>query len=143
LSREEVSMARRVAVAVTAASVLLVGFPAGAHDVALTPSVSRTKQPKGALEKGDQVVLIGKVSTSDPTCFAAVTVELVRTIQNVGERVLGTTTTNTQGKYWFKRRVRKDQRWFVRFDGFQSVVAGHSHTCGFAVSKGVRIRVAG
>jgi hypothetical protein len=136
-------MARRVAVSVTAAAFLLVGFPAGAHDVALTPSVSRTKVPKGALEKGDLVVLIGKVSTTDPTCYAGVTVELVRTIQNVGERVLGTTTTNSQGKYWFKRRVKKDQRWFVRFPGFQTVVAGHSHTCGLAVSKGVRIRIAG
>jgi hypothetical protein len=61
----------------------------------------------------------------------------------VGERVLGTTTTNSQGKYWFKRRVKKDQRWFVRFPGFQSVVAGHSHICGLNVSKGVRIRIAG
>ena len=136
-------MARRVAVAAVAASFLLVGFPAGAHDVALTPSVSRTKVPKGALEKGDLVVVIGKVGTTDPTCYDGVTVELVRTIQNVGERVLGTTTTNTQGKYWFKRRVKKNQRWFVRFPGFQFVVAGHSHTCGLAVSKGVRIRIAG
>lgn len=136
-------MARRVAVAVTAASFLLVGFPAGAHNVALTPSVSRTKVPKGALGKGDLVVVIGKVGTTDSTCYDGVTVELVRTIQNVGERVLGTTTTNAQGKYWFKRRVKKDQQWFVRFPGFQTVVTGHSHTCGLAVSKGVRIRIAG
>jgi hypothetical protein len=138
-------MTRRFAVAVTAASFLMAGFPGevSAHDVALTPSVSRTKVPKGALEKGDLVVVIGRVSTSDATCFAGVTVELVRTIQNVGERILEATTTNGQGKYWFKRRVGKDQRWFVRFPGFQSVVAGHSHTCGADVSKGIRIRIAG
>jgi hypothetical protein len=137
-------MARRVAVAVTAASFLLVGFPgpASPHDVALTPNVSRTKVPKGGLERGDLVVVIGRVSTTDPTCFAGVTAELVRVVQNVGERVLQVKTTSAEGEYWFKRRVRKDQRWFVRFPGFQSVVAGHSHTCGAAVSKGIRIRIA-
>ncbi|HEX5948323.1 MAG TPA: hypothetical protein VFZ45_02035 [Actinomycetota bacterium] len=136
-------MARRVAVAVTAASFLLVGLPGevGAHDVSLTPNVSRTKVPKGALERGDLVVVVGRVKTNDATCFGSVTVELVRVIQNVGERVLGTTTTNAQGKYWFKRRVKKDQRWFVRFPGFQVIETGHNHTCGAAVSKGVRIRI--
>jgi hypothetical protein len=136
-------MARRIAVAVTAASFLLVGFPgpASPHDVALTPNVSRTKVPKGGLERGDLVVVIGRVSTTDPTCFAGVTAELVRVVQNVGERVLQVKTTSAEGEYWFKRRVRKDQRWFVRFPGFQSVVAGHSHTCGVAASKGIRIRI--
>ena len=136
-------MTRRVAVALTAASFLIAGFPGevGAHDVALTPNVSRTKVPKGGLERGDLVVVIGRVKTSDPTCFAGVTVELVRTIQNAGERVLQVKPTNAEGEYWFKRRVRKDQRWFVRFPGFQSIVAGHSHTCGADVSKGIRIRV--
>jgi hypothetical protein len=136
-------MVRRIAVAATAASFLLVGVPAevGAHDVALTPNVSRTKVPKGGLERGDLVVVIGRVSTTDPTCFAGVTAELVRVIQNVGERVLQVKTTSAEGEYWFKRRVRKDQRWFVRFPGFQSVVAGHSHTCGAAASKGIRIRI--
>lgn len=136
-------MGRRVVVAVTAASFLMAGYPGpvGAHDVALTPSVSRIKVPKGALERGDLVVVIGRVKTSDPTCFAGVTAELVRVIQNVGERVLQVKTTSAEGEYWFKRRVRKNQRWFVRFPGFQSIVAGHSHTCGPAVSKGVRIRV--
>jgi hypothetical protein len=136
-------MARRFAVAVTAASFLLVGFPgpASAHDVALTPNISRTKVPRGGLERGNLVVVIGRVKTSDPTCFAGVTVELVRVIKNVGERVLQVKPTNAEGEYWFKRRVRKNQRWFVRFPGFQSIVTGHSHTCGAAVSKGVRIRV--
>jgi len=136
-------MARRIAVAVTAASFLLVGFPgpASPHDVALTPNVSRTKVPKGGLERGDLVVVVGRVKTTDPTCFAGVTVELVRTIQNVGQRVLETTATNGQGKYWIKRRVRKDQRWHVRFPGFQSIVTGHSHTCAAAASKGIRIRI--
>jgi hypothetical protein len=139
-------MARRVAVAVTAASFLLVGFPGevGAHDVSLTPNVSRTKVPKGALERGDLVVVVGRVKTTDSTCYGGVTVELVRVIQNVGERVLGTTTTNSQGKYWFKRRVKKDQRWYARFPGFQSITGDHgSHTCGLATSKGIRIRIAG
>jgi hypothetical protein len=138
-------MTRRVTVALTVAASLLIGSPAevGANDVSLTPSVSRTKVPKGALDRGNLVVVVGKVSTTDPTCFAGVTVELVRTIKNVGERVLLSTTTGGNGKYWFKRRVRKDQRWFVRFPGFQSIVAGHSHTCGLAVSKGIRIRIAG
>jgi len=137
-------MTRRFAVAVTAASFLIAGFPGevGAHDVSLTPSVSRTKVPKGGLERGDLVVVIGRVSTTDPTCFAGVTAELVRVIQNVGERVLQVKTTSAEGEYWFKRRVRKDQRWFVRFPGFQSIVAGHSHTCGDAASKGIRIRIA-
>jgi hypothetical protein len=138
-------MTRRFAVAVTAASFLIAGFPGevGAHDVALTPSISRTKVPKGGLDRGDLVVVVGRVKTTDSTCFAGVTVELVRTIQNVGERVLETTTTNGQGKYWFKRRVRKDQRWLVRFPGFQSIVAGHNHVCGASGSKGIRIRIAG
>jgi hypothetical protein len=136
-------MARRFAVTVTAVSFLMAGFPGevSAHDVSLTPNVSRTKVPKGALERGDLVVVVGRVKTTDSTCFAGVTVELVRTIQNVGERVLETTSTNGQGKYWFKRRVRKDQRWLVRFPGFQSIVTGHSHTCGADSSKGIRIRI--
>jgi hypothetical protein len=136
-------MARRVAVAVTAASFLLVGFPGevGAHDVSLTPNVSRTKVPKGGLEKGELVAIVGKVRTTDSTCYAGVTVELVRVIQNVGERVLGTTTTNVQGKYWFKRKVKKDQRWFVRFPGFQSITDHGAHVCGADVSKGIRIRI--
>jgi hypothetical protein len=138
-------MVRRIAVAATAASFLLVGVPAevGAHDVALTPNVSRTKVPKGALQRGDLVVVVGRVKTTDVTCFAGVTVELVRRIQNAPARVLETTTTNGQGKYSFKRRARRDQRWVARFPGFQSIVAGHSHTCGLAVSKGMRIRIAG
>jgi hypothetical protein len=136
-------MARRIAVAATAASFLLVGVPAevGAHDVSLTPNVSRTKVPKGALERGDLVVVVGRVKTTDATCFAGVTVELVRRIQNAEARVLETTMTNAQGKYSFTRRVRRDQRWVARFPGFQSIVTGHSHTCGLAVSKGMRIRV--
>ncbi len=137
-------MARRIAVALTTASLLLVGTPGGvsAHDVSLTPSVSRTKIPKGALDRGDLVVVLGRVRTTDATCFAGVTVELVRTIQNVGERVLKSTTTSSKGEYWFKRRVRKDQRWFVRFSGFQSVTEDGTHICGADVSKGIRIRIA-
>src|SRR5919109_4574459 len=137
-------MVRRVTVALTAATFLLAGFPAqvNAHDVSLTPNVSRTKVPKGALARRDLVVVIGKVSTSDPTCFAGVTVELVRVVQYVGERILGTTTTSAEGNYWFKRRVRKNQRWYVRFPGFQSVVTGHNHRCDRADSKGIRIRIA-
>ena len=138
-------MGRRAVVAVTAATFLLVGIPGqvSAHDVSLTPNVSRTKVPKGALERGDLVAVVGRVKSTDPTCFAAVTVELVRTIQDVGERVLKSTTTGGNGKYWFTRRVRKNQRWYVRFPGFQSIVAGHSHMCGLATSKGIRIRIAG
>ncbi|MGH2656508.1 MAG: hypothetical protein ACRDIZ_07410 [Actinomycetota bacterium] len=137
-------MARRVTVALVAGSFLMAGYPGpvSAHDVALTPSISRTKVPKGGLDRGDLVVVVGRVKTTDPTCFAAVSVQLVRVIQNVGERVLKETSTNAGGNYWFKRRVRKDQRWFVRFPGFQTIVAGHSHTCSAAVSKGVRIRIA-
>lgn len=137
-------MARRIAVALTTASLLLVGTPGSvsAHDVSLTPNVSRTKVPKGELQRGDLVVVLGRVRTSEPTCYAGVTVELVRTIQNVGQRVLKSTTTSSNGEYWFKRRVRKNQRWFVRFPGFQSIVEGHSHTCGGAVSKGIRVRIA-
>lgn len=136
-------MGRRVAVALVVGSFLMAGSPgpASAHDVALTPSVSRTKVPKGALDRGDLVVVIGRVRTSDPTCFAGVTVELVRVIKNVGERVLQVKTTSAEGEYWFKRRVGKDQRWYVRFPGFQTVVTGHSHTCGADASRLVKIRI--
>ena len=136
-------MARRFAVVLAAALVLVSAFPggSGAHTVVLTPKVSRTKVPKGALQPRDLVVIVGKVSTSDATCFAGVNVELVRVIKNVGERILEVDPTNVEGEYSFKRRVRKNQTWYVRFPGFQTVVAGHSHTCGAAASRQVRIRV--
>jgi len=138
-------MTRRFAVAVTAASFLMAGFPGevSAHDVSLTPGVSRTKVPKGALERGDLVAVIGRVKASDPTCFAGVQVELVRVVQNASDRVLQTTTTNGQGKYAFLQHVRKNQRWLVRFSGFLSIVTGHSHTCGKNSSKGIGIRIQG
>jgi hypothetical protein len=73
-------------------------------------------------------------------CNAAVNVELLRRVPGA-DRVLESDTTNAAGKYYFHRRARTDQRVYVRFVGFQDIVAGHSHTCGASVSKQFRIRV--
>jgi len=137
-------MARRLTAVFVATLLMLLAFPArpGAHTVVLTPKVSRTKIPKGAVERGDVVVILGRVATSDSTCFAGVLVELVRIRQGV-EKILEVDQADAQGEYAFKRRPRRDERLFARFPGFVEVVAGHSHTCGAAVSRVVRIRVRG
>lgn len=111
-----------------------------AHTVSLPTKTSRAKLPRGDLNRGQRVIIFGKVSADDATCFAGVTVSLQRRVPGA-DRVLETKLTNPDGEYWFLRRARGDQRLYVLFPGFVDVSSGHSHTCGGSVSREVLLNV--
>jgi hypothetical protein len=119
---------------------LMLPAPSSAHDVSIGTRVSKSKLPRGALSPGQRVIVFGRVSAVDETCKSFVFVELMRRVPGP-DRALQGDTTDAEGEYFFLRRARNDQRLYVRFAGFQQVVAGHNHTCGASVSQQFRLNV--
>jgi hypothetical protein len=120
--------------------VLMVPAPAQAHNVSIGTTISRAKLPRATVGRGQRVIIFGRVGAIDPTCNALVTVELMRRVPG-SDRVLEGDTTDGDGEYYFLRRPRNDQRVYVRFTGFQEVVAGHNHACGGSASREIRLNV--
>lgn len=135
-------MRRRTAVIGALATCILALAPASsdAHDITLATSLSRFKVPGGTTERGDKVVILGRLKSADPTCYGGITVGLYR-VQATGHRLLARDLTDGQGEYAFERRPRRDQTIYVKFDGFMQTVTGHSHTCGGSTSREVNVRV--
>lgn len=107
-----------------------------AHTFSAGTSLSSRDVPSGAVDKGDRVLVFGKLKSAQATCRAGETVELRRK-----SRTLGTDVTDAEGEYRFRIRVRKDMRVFVQFDGSVETSYGHSHTCRGSNSKSVFINV--
>jgi hypothetical protein len=119
---------------------LMLSAPSYAHDVSIGTRVSKSKLPRGSLSPGQRVIVFGRVGAVDEACKSFVLVELMRRIPGP-DRVLQGDATDAEGEYMFLRRPRSDQRLYVRFAGFQQVVAGHDHMCGGSASRQFRLNV--
>jgi hypothetical protein len=129
-------MARRILALVVVLVAVVMAFPgvSAAHNVTIGTKVSKSKLPRGALRPGQRVIVFGRVGAIDAVCKSLVSVELMRKVPGA-DRVLQSDVTDAEGEYYFLRRPRGDQRVYVRFAGFQDIVADHSHTCGGSVSS--------
>lgn len=136
-------MNRRL-VAVAGILLALIALPVSsmAHSVSLGTKLSRTKLPRQVLRPGQRVVIFGQLSAVDAVCESGLPIQLVKRVPGA-DRTLETDITDTEGEYSFLRRPRGDQRLYVSFDGIESVVTDHLHTCGGAVSKEILLKVTG
>lgn len=135
-------MPRRLPLIVAVASLALALAPssADAHDLTSKTSLTRFKVPAGETERGDKVVLIGRLRSPDATCHSGIVVGLYRA-EPSGERLLARDATDGEGEYVFQRRPRRDQTIYVKFEGFVQSVADHSHNCAGSLSREVNVRV--
>jgi hypothetical protein len=129
-----------VLVSMLLGSILMLPGPSSAHTVSVGTTISKSKLPRGPISPGRRLIIFGRVGSVDEACKAFVSVELMRRVPGP-DRVLQSDTTDAEGEYFFLRRPRTDQRVYVRFAGFQQVVAGHDHTCGGSASRQFRLRV--
>lgn len=135
-------MRRRLAAVALAGSLTVALAPssAEAHDLTSTTSLTRFKVPAGKTERGDKIVLFGRLRSADPTCHAGIVVGLYRA-ERSGHRLLARDATDGEGEYLFPRRPRRNQTIYVKFEGFVQSLPGHSHNCGGSLSRRVNIRV--
>ena len=135
-------MPRRLAVIAAVASLAVALAPSSskAHDLTSKTSLTRFKVPAGKTERGDKIVLLGRLRSADPTCHAGIVVGLYRA-DPAGDRRLARDVTDGDGEYLFQRRPRRHQTIYVKFEGFVHSVADHSHNCGGSLSRQVNIRI--
>jgi hypothetical protein len=135
-------MGRRLFVTLLPAVLLLLAMPgtAAAHILTGETFFSRRKAPPGEVESGETVAIFGRLKSSAPECFIGQTVFLVRR-QRGTDKVLASDVTDVEGEYIFQRRPRRNQKWYVRYQGYMLVDQQHTHTCLPTKSRAVRIRV--
>jgi hypothetical protein len=135
-------MARKVAASLIAAvlGLLLTPLSAGAHVSTAPTSLSIKKAPGPPIDRGDKVVVFGKVKSADANCRAGKTIHLFRKKRGPDRR-LGKDLTDAEGEYRFKLRPRRSMRLYTRFRGSVATSYGHSHTCTASKSKTIRVIV--
>jgi phosphate-selective porin len=135
-------MARRLAAIAVFTILGLLSFPlsAGAHVSTAGTSLTVKKAPGPPVDRGDKVIVFGKLKSGDATCRTGKTVTLFR--KKPGrDRNMGTDLTDAEGEYRFKLRPRRTMKLYTRFNGTVTTSYGHSHTCQASQSKTIRARV--
>jgi hypothetical protein len=137
-------MGRRLTVTLLSAILFLLIIPgtAGAHTLTADSFFSLRKAPPGVVESGKAVAVFGKLKSSAPECFVGQTVFLMRR-QKGPNKKLASDQTDAEGEYLMQRRPRRNQKWYVKYQGYVLVDLAHSHTCLGSKSRAVRIRVEG
>jgi hypothetical protein len=135
-------MARRVAAIAVFTVLGLLVFPlsAGAHVSTAGTSLSIKKAPGPPIDRGDKLVVFGKLKSSDATCKTGKTVNLFRKKRGP-DKNLGSDLTDAEGEYRFKLRPRRTMKLYTRFNGTVTTSYGHSHTCQASQSKTIRVIV--
>lgn len=119
---------------------VLVGGVANAHVANIGTSLGVQKSPKGAVDPGKRVLLFGKLKSAMVECRADQQVKLFRKRPGPDRRI-GTTVTDGEGEYLFRRRFGADASVYTRFQGAVEASYGHSHTCQPSRSRNLRINV--
>ncbi len=123
--------------AVVLVAMLALTGVAVAHTISFPTSITVSRDPSGAVERGTTVRIFGKLSSDKRNCYRNSKIKLIR----VGTGVIRTTRTDGRGRYEFFLTVRRTARYRVRFPGkVLNAVHPHLHTCE-ASSAGFRIRV--
>src|SRR5688572_12036496 len=120
-------------IALLLATVMLLGFPtleAFAHIFSVSSKVSLGASRRN-VEPRKQVILSGKVSSSQPECVQGRQVKL-------GGK---SRTTNSSGGYRFVIRPRRTRTYRTNVLAVTGGVHPHSHTCGGDTSNGVNVKV--
>jgi hypothetical protein len=115
------------------ATVVLLTLPtleAFAHVFSVSSKVSLGAS-RGNVEPRQEVILLGKVSSSQPECVQGRQVKL-------GGK---SRTTNSSGHYRFVIRPRRTRTYRTNVLAVTGGVHPHSHTCGGDTSNGVKVRV--
>jgi hypothetical protein len=135
-------MTRRTMGVIVAAvvAVLVLSGSAMAHVFTAGTTLSIKKSPGPPIDRGDKVVVFGKLKSAQRDCRADETVILFRKKRGPDRR-LGTDQTDNEGEYRFKLRPRRSMRVYTRFSGSVQTSYGHSHTCTASRSKTIRLRV--
>ncbi len=122
---------------VLAATLALTGV-ALAHTISFPTSITVSRDPTGAVERGTTVRIFGKLSSEKRACYRHSKIQLIR----VGTGVIRRTTTDGRGRYEFSLTVRRTARYRVRFPGkVLNAVHPHLHTCEASSSSSFRIPV--
>lgn len=95
------------------------------------------RRPRGPVEKGTSVRIIGKLHSPKPFCRRGKRIQLIR----IGKGVIASRRTNFRGRYRFDRRVFRPARFRTRFRGSVSGVHPNIKTCLASTSRVVRVRV--
>lgn len=134
-------MARRMAIAViTILGLLAIPLSASAHVSTAGTSLTIKKAPGPPVDKGDKVIVFGKLKSGDATCRTGKTVNLFRKKPGP-DRNLGSDLTDAEGEYRFKLRPNKTMKLYTRFNGTVTTSYGHSHTCQASRSRTIPVKV--
>jgi hypothetical protein len=113
-------------VALLVGGTILVGG-AGAHTFVSQPTVGIDKSPAGPTDRGDRVVIFGKVKGRN-LCTDGRVVRLVRS-PSLSNQPVDTDRTDNEGEYRFVLFPRTDGSFYVRLPGLHDTSYGHSHRC--------------
>lgn len=135
-------MTQRTTAAVLSAllGLLLAATSAQAHVVTAPTTLTIKKAPGPPVDKGDKVLIFGRLNSSEAACRAGEVVQLFRKKRGPDKRI-GTDVTDAEGEYRFKLRPERSLRLYTRFDGSVDSNYGHSHTCQGSQSETVRVKV--
>lgn len=95
------------------------------------------RSPRGRVEKGTSVRIIGKLHSPKRFCRKGKRIQLIR----FGKGVIASRLTNFRGRYRFDRRVFRPARFRTRFSGSMSGVHPNIKTCLASTSRVIRVRV--
>lgn len=135
-------MPRKMAALVIAVAVGLLLFPlsAAAHVSTAPTSLTIKKVPGPPIDRGDRVLVFGKLKSPDSNCRGGQTVHLFKKKPGADRR-LGTDQTDAEGEYRFRLRPNRTLKLYTRFQGSVDTSYGHSHTCEPSKSKNKKVKV--
>ncbi|MEX2405861.1 MAG: hypothetical protein WD834_00850 [Actinomycetota bacterium] len=133
---------RRVAWILVAILVVGLVVPqiAGAHVSSVQPRVKIAKNPRGATEPGERVVISGDIR-SKLVCRRARVVTLITTTP--GFEPIAEDLSNREGEFRFVLRPDNDMTVFAKIRRLVERSNGHRHVCRGATSDDLRINVSG
>jgi hypothetical protein len=130
----------RLPAAAVLAVMVLAGGVANAHVANIGTSLGVQKSPKRAVQPRARVLIFGMLKSPNDDCVANQQVKLFRRRPGP-DRLMGTTVTDGEGEYVFRRRFPTSRTVYTRFQGDVESSYGHSHTCQPDRSRNLRIRV--
>ena len=100
-------------------------------------SLSIHRRPSGAVRRGTEIEIRGRLSSDRRECRRHKVIKLIR----VGDGVVKLDTTNRFGRYKFEQRIRRTQRFRTKFDGTAKGVHPNIEVCLASRSRTITVRV--
>lgn len=131
---------RKYVVAVVAVLALAFAAVAAAHVWTASPRLTIGKVPSGTIDRGDRVVIFGRIRSGRAFCKRNRVVSLFR-VRSGPDRFVRRDITDREGEYRFILRLRRDRAFYTRIGRLVHTSYGHRHVCRSDRSRTIRINV--